>query len=340
MSKENKNDVVTGASETLDASMLESKETTSPWPGPQGMIPVTSGNADDANVHNRHYLDRLLVEMRVIDAVEPDLTTTIFGKKYASPLMPAALSHLNKVLDDKNRKPMQEKAIAARELNLLNWIGMETNEEYSEIIAEGGDTIRIIKPFADHQKIMGEIKFAEDHGAVAVGIDIDHIAGENGKYDVVDGIPLGSIRMDDLKKYAASMELPFIAKGVLSVADTLKARQAGCKAIVVSHHHGRVPFGIPPLSILPEIKKALIGSGMQIFVDGSLMSGYDAYKALALGADAVFIGRGILPELLKNGTEATKNKLQKMNEQLSEMMMYTGVKDMNSFDSRVLHFEK
>ena len=79
---------------------------------------------------------------------------------------------------------------------------------------------------------------------------------------------------------------------------------------------------------------------MQIFVDGSLMSGYDAYKALALGADAVLIGRGILPELLKNGTEATKNKLQKMNEQLSEMMMYTGVKDMNSFDSRVLHFEK
>lgn len=269
MSKENKSDVVTGASETLDASMLESKETTSPWPGPQGMIPVTSGNADDANVHNRHYLDRLLVEMRVIDAVEPDLTTTIFGKKYASPLMPAALSHLNKVLDNKNRKPMQEKAIAAR-----------------------GDTIRIIKPFADHQKIMGEIKFAEDHGAVAVGIDIDHIAGENGKYDVVDGIPLGSIRMDDLKKYAASTELPFIAKGVLSVADALKARQAGCKAIVVSHHHGRVPFGIPPLSILPEIKKALIGSGMQIFVDGSLMSGYDAYKALALGADAVLIGRG------------------------------------------------
>lgn len=348
MSKEDKNDVVTGASETVDASsgssMLEheepqTEEPASPWPGPKGMIPVTSGNADDANVHNRHYLDRLLVEMRVIDSVEPDLTTTILGKKYASPLMPAALSHLNKVLDDKSRKPMQEKAVAARELNLLNWIGMETNEEYGEIVAEGGDTIRIIKPFADHQKIMDEIKFAEDHGAVAVGIDIDHIAGKNGKYDIVDGIPLGSITMDDLKKYAASTKLPFIAKGVLSVSDALKARQAGCKAVVVSHHHGRVPFGIPPLSILPDIKKALAGSGMQVFADGSLMSGYDAYKALALGADAVLIGRGILSELLKDGTEATKNKLQKMNEQLSEMMMYTGVKDMNSFDPTVLHFE-
>ena len=166
MGEENKNDVVTGASETIDASsgssMLEheepkKEEATSPWPGPKGMIPVTSGKADDANVHNRVFLDNILVEMRVIDSVEPDLTTTILGRKYASPLMPAAVSHLNKVLSDKTRKPMQEKAMAARNMDLLNWIGMETNEEYGEIVSQGGDTIRIIKPFADHHKILDEI---------------------------------------------------------------------------------------------------------------------------------------------------------------------------------------
>ena len=53
----------------------------SPWPGPAGLIPVTSGRADDANVINRHYLDHLMVEMRVIDSVEPDLTTEILGRK-------------------------------------------------------------------------------------------------------------------------------------------------------------------------------------------------------------------------------------------------------------------
>lgn len=342
------NDVVTGASKTIDASSGSSliepekhvEENKSPWPGPKGMIPVTSGKADDANVHNRVFLDNILVEMRVIDSVEPDLTTTILGKKYASPLMPAAVSHLNKVLSDQTRKPMQEKAVAAKDMNLLNWIGMETNEEYGEIVKQGGDTVRIIKPFADHQKILDEIKFAEETGAVAVGIDIDHIADKNGKYDVVDGIPLGSITMKDLKHYADSTQLPFIAKGVLSVSDALKARQAGCKAIVVSHHHGRVPFGIPPLSVLPEIKKALAGSGMEIFADGSLMSGYDAYKALAMGADAVLIGRGILSELLKSGTKAVEDKLTKMIEQLAEMMMYTGIKDTKSFDPTVLHYKK
>ena len=185
-----------------------------------------------------------------------------------------------------------------------------------------------------------QVKFAEDHGAVAVGIDIDHIAGKNGKYDVVDGIPLGPIMMADLKHYADSTKLPFIAKGVLSVTDALKARQAGCKAIVVSHHHGRVPFGVPPLAVLPEIKKALVGSGMEIYVDGSLMSGYDAYKALAMGADAVLIGRGILSELLQSGTKAVEDKLKQMNEQLAEMMMYTGVKDTKSFDPDVLYYQK
>lgn len=76
---------------------------------------------------------------------------------------------------------------------------------------------------------------------------------------------------------------------------------------------------------------------MTIFVDGSLMSGYDAYKALAMGADAVLIGRGILPELLDGGTKAVEEKLEKMTQQLSEMMMYTGVKNMNTFDDSVIH---
>ena len=70
------------------------------------------------------------------------------------------------------------------------------------------------------------------------------------------------------------------------------------------------------------------------------MSGYDAHKALALGADAVLIGRGILSELLKSGRKATEDKLKKMNEELAEMMMYTGVKDTKSFDASVLHMDK
>ena len=284
------------------------------WPGPKGLIPVTSGKAEDANVYNRNFLDSIHVEMRIIDSIEPNLTTKIFGEEYASPIMMPAFS-------------------------LLNWVGMEPNEEYEEISVANSKTIRIIKPFADHSIIINQIKFAQAHGAIAVGIDIDHVAGTDGKYDVVDNIPMGPVLLEDLKEYVKIANIPFIAKGVLSVQDALKAKEAGCRAIVLSHHHGRIPFGIAPLQILPRIKEALKDSGMTIFIDCSMDTGYDVYKALALGADAVSVGRGILAPLLKEGKDGVVNKINRMNEELSELMIYTGIKDTKSFDSSVLYIK-
>ena len=308
----------------------------SPWPGPKGLIPVTSGKADDANVYNRAYLDSIHVEMRVIDAVLPDLGCQIFGEKFSSPIMMPAFSHLNKV-GKNGKKPMVQYAEAALELNALNWVGMEPNDEYAEIAAVGAKTVRIIKPFMDHDKILDEIKFSEEHVAIAVGIDIDQVPSTDGKYDVVEGFPLGPVMQEDLEKYVASTKLPFVAKGVLSMQDAVKARDAGCKAIVVSHHHGRIPFGIAPAQILPRIKEALTGSSVEIFADCSIDTGYDAYKLLALGADAVSVGRGILGPLLKEGADGVTNKVLEMNQQLSELMMYTDVKDVYSFDETVLY---
>ena len=314
---------------------MENKKN-NPWPGPEGLIPVTSGKADDANVINRRYLDSLLVEMRVIDSVKPCLTTRIFGREFSSPIMMPAFSHLNKV-GKNGRKPMEEYALAAKQLGLLNWVGMEPDGEYAGIAAVDAPTVRIIKPFADHDIILEQIDFAVKHGAVAVGVDIDHIANKDGGYDVVDGHPLGPVMLADLKDYVKAARVPFVAKGVLSVNDALKARDAGCKAVLVSHHHGRIPFGIPPTAVLPRIKDALQGSGMMIFCDCGIDTGYDAYKALALGADAVAVGRGILAPLLKEGTEGVVRKIRQMNEQLSELMLYTGIKDTDSFDSSIIH---
>lgn len=235
-------------------------------------------------------------------------------------MMPA-FSHLNKVGED-GKRPMVQYALAAKELQLMNWIGMEEDADYAEIAATGARTVRIIKPFRDR----------------AVIIDIDHVPGKDGKYDIVDGIPMGPVTREDLRAFVAASPVPFVAKGVLSVQDALKAKEAGCAAIVVSHHHGRIPFGIAPLQVLPRIREALAGSGVKIFVDCSMDSGYDAYKALALGADAVSEGRGILSPLLKEGTEGVKKKIRKMNEELAELMMYTGVGNTEEFDPTVLYF--
>ena len=311
-------------------------EIKSPWPGPKGLIPVTSGRADDANVYNRNYLDSIHLEMRVINSVEPDLSVSIFGEKYSSPIMTPAFSHLNKVGAD-GKRPMVQYAEAAAQMQVLNWVGMEPDSDFKEILESGAKTVRIIKPFADHSEIIKQMEFAKAHGAVAVGVDVDHIAGTNGKYDVVDGIPMGPVLLEDLKTYVTAAGLPFIAKGILSVQDALLAKEAGCAGIVVSHHHGRIPFGIAPAQILPKIRQTLEGSGITIFADCGVDTGYDAYKLLALGADAVSVGRGILAPLLKEGRDGVVNKMTKMNEELSELMMYTGVKDTKSFDPSVLY---
>ena len=104
----------------------------------------------------------------------------------------------------------------------------------------------------------------------------------------------------------------------------------------MSHHHGRMPFAVPPLMVLSEIRKALEGSGIRIFVDCNINDGYDAYKALAMGADAVSVGRGILPGLLKNGSSAVREKIRKMNKELAELMGYTGVSTLGEMDATVL----
>lgn len=76
---------------------------------------------------------------------------------------------------------------------------------------------------------------------------------------------------------------------------------------------------------------------MTVFCDCGIDSGYDAYKALALGADAVSVGRGILSPLLREGTDGVVEKVKSMMAQLKEMMMYTCVRDTDSFDSSVVH---
>lgn len=77
---------------------------------------------------------------------------------------------------------------------------------------------------------------------------------------------------------------------------------------------------------------------MKVFADCSVDDGRDAYKLLALGADAVSTGRAILPGLLKEGTPAVERKIQQMNDQLKELMGYTGVAALDLFDATVLWY--
>ena len=167
-------------------------------------------------------------------------------------------------------------------------------------------------------------------------MDIDHIFGENG-YDVVVGEDMTAQSMDMLREYVELTDLPFVVKGVLSVADAVKSANAGAKAIIVSHHHGRLPYAAPPMMVLPEIKEALEGKDIKIIVDCGIGSGADVYKAIALGADAAAVGRSMLPSLEKEGVAGVEKFLQSVSDELRFVMSCTGFARVSDIDDSCLY---
>ena len=290
--------------------------------------------AADAMLAVRNYFDVLHVEMRLIDNTVPDTEVDYFGYRFSSPIMTAALSHLGSFHPDWD-SPMEKYALAARKANILHWVGMAENAEFEKIMAAGAKTVRIVKPYEDEKKIYSQLEQAERLGAVAAGMDIDHIFTKTGDIDVVMGEKMAPKSIKQIKDYVNATGLPFIVKGILSTRDAEKCVEAGASGIVVSHHGGRLPYAVPPVRILPEIRKKT-GDHLKIFVDCGIKSGYDAYKAMALGADGVGIGTQLIPVIQKGTAEDVASEIEEMTMEMRGMMAYTGVKDCRSFDPDVI----
>jgi isopentenyl diphosphate isomerase/L-lactate dehydrogenase-like FMN-dependent dehydrogenase len=283
----------------------------------------------------RAYFDSLLVEERLMDSVVPVTDFELYGKQFKTPIMTAALSHIGTFNPDMPNGMVQY-AQGATATGAVHWIGMGSDEEFEAVIAAGAPTIRIIKPYADEEKIYGMIRCAEKNGAIAVGMDIDHMFDLKGNKDICMGEEMEIKSSAKLQEYIKSTNLPFIIKGVLSVRDAKKCAEIGAQGIVVSHHGGRLNYAVPPLYVLPDIVKA-VGDKMPIFVDCGICSGMDAYKALALGATAVSVGNHLIPYIKKGGAEAVAERIQAMTEELKGAMAYTGVKTVKDFDATVIH---
>ncbi len=289
----------------------------------------------DANVITEQYMDSLLIEERLIDSVVADISMTFLGEKFDMPVMTPAFSHLPNY-NGREHNGLEEYSMAAKECNILNFCGMMENEQFKRLIDTGARTVRIVKPYADNAKVIDQMQYAESVGAFGIGMDIDHIFGENGA-DVVVGEEMAVQTTDMIRSYVEMTKLPFVVKGVLSVSDAVKCADIGVKAIIVSHHHGRLPYAVPPMMILPQIRDALKGRGVEIIVDCGIATGADVFKALALGADAAAVGRSMLPSLEKDGAAGVAGYIRKVGSELRYIMSFTGFANVDEIDDSVLH---
>lgn len=287
--------------------------------------------SSDPDRITRDYFDSLLLETRYIDSTLPSTGMKLFGEEFKTPIMTAALSHLGNTAPD----GMVAYARGAALSGAVHWVGMGSDQELEAITATGARTIKIIKPLADNSEVFRKIEHAVGAGCIAVGMDTDHSFNSQGGYDNVFGLQMKAKTMAEIAQFVQAAEVPFIVKGVLSPLDARKCLDAGCAGIVVSHHHGMMPYSVAPLMVLEDILKAVDGR-MEVFVDCGIESGMDAYKCLALGAKAVSVGRHLMP-LLKEGPEAVAARINQMTAELAGVMARTGVADLQSMDPSVIH---
>ena len=128
----------------------------------------------------------------------------------------------------------------------------------------------------------------------------------------------------DLEWLVANAGLPVWVKGVLDGDDARRLVAAGAAGLVVSNHGGRALDGAPAsLAALPGVRAA-VGDEMPLLLDGGIRSGTDAYKAIALGADAVMVGRLQVYALAVGGALGVAHLLRTLREELEVCMALTG----------------
>jgi isopentenyl diphosphate isomerase/L-lactate dehydrogenase-like FMN-dependent dehydrogenase len=134
---------------------------------------------------------------------------------------------------------------------------------------------------------------------------------------------------------------PFVLKGIQSAEDALKALEVGCEGIVVTNHAGRqVDGAVGSLEVLPEIVDALKnsdeGSKMTILFDSGVRTGPDVFKAIALGAHAVMIGRLYVWGMSHEGEKGCRHVLKSLLADLDIMCTVAGYPVLRDVDRSAL----
>ncbi|NDJ57643.1 alpha-hydroxy-acid oxidizing protein [Enterobacteriaceae bacterium 4M9] len=127
-----------------------------------------------------------------------------------------------------------------------------------------------------------------------------------------------------------------IIKGIMEVADALRAVEAGADAIVVSNHGGRQLDGAPStISVLAEIVQA-VGDKTEVFIDSGIRSGQDVLRAIALGAKGTLIGRAFIYGLGAYGEQGVSRVLEILYKELDVTMAFCGHTRLQDVDSSIL----
>ncbi|CAH0473241.1 unnamed protein product [Peronospora belbahrii] len=313
---------------------------------------------------NRQAFKRFILHPRVLrDVSILDTSTILLGHSISSPIC-VAPSAMHCMAHPDGEKASTIATAKANTCYILSTISTTSLEDVAKASREANShALRWYQlyVFKDRELTRGLVTRAEEAGYKAIVLTVDTPMLGHREPDVRNGFSLpnhltmanfthiggayehgvNGVKNSGLAKYVSELfdptlnwndvkwlksitNLPVVVKGVLSPEDAKIAVEMGCQGILVSNHGARQLDGVAAtIDALPAIVKAVDGRA-EVYMDGGVRRGTDVFKALALGARAVFLGRPILFGLAHSGEEGVSNVLRLLNEELKHAMLFSG----------------
>jgi len=278
--------------------------------------------------------------MRLIhDVISPDTGITLLGKPLSLPLLAAPIGGVSFNMGGGISEIDYTEAIigGCKARGIIGCTGDGVPEliyqsGFEAIRKNDGHGIPFIKPWED-KELYEKLAGARETGTDTVGMDID-AAGLITLRKM--GRPVSPRSIDQLSEIIGKSGMKFILKGIMTPDEAQLAVEAGADAIVVSNHGGRVFDSTPATSaVLADISRTVKGK-ITILVDGGVRSGGDILKLLALGADAVMIGRPFSIAAIGGLQNGVETYIDTIEEELKQAMVLTGTGSVANVDPEIL----
>ncbi|MBV8258368.1 MAG: alpha-hydroxy-acid oxidizing protein [Actinobacteria bacterium] len=273
------------------------------------------------------------------NVAEVSTATEVLGIPLALPVL-AAPTALQRLLDPEGELATARACAAAGTLMCVSTL---TGYRHSEIAAAapGAPRWQQIYVLADRARTEAALDEAADCGYSAVVLTVDtpywlwRERDTRVGFRAPDDLPLpyvgnpyapiaADLSWRDVDWLASRSRRPVIVKGVLTREDTLLAVEHGAAGVIVSNHGGRQLDGVAAtLDVLPEVAEAVAGR-VPVLVDGGVRRGVDVLKALALGAQAVLVGRPLLYGLAADGEAGVARVLEILREEVWRGLVLLG----------------